>query len=194
MTEAVAVVGRTEQAQALLHPARLAILEALATPASAAALAERLRAPRQRLNYHLRELEEKGLVEVAEEARRGSVIERVYRRAGERYAISVEALGAVGSTPEAVQDRASSAYQIAVASRAVRDLALLRERAASARKSLPTFSLEVDVRFADAEARHAFSEDLARAVADLAQRYHDERPRGGRTFRFYLGAYPRVRR
>ncbi len=191
MTTEVDVVAEPDRAQALLHPTRLAILEQLAEPGSAAALARRLDLPRQRLNYHLRELEEQGLVELAEERERGSVRERIFRRTGDSYAISIAALGKLGSSPDTVHDRFSSAYQIAVASQAIDDLAVLRAGAAAAGKKLPTFTLEVDVRFRDAEARNDFTEELARATAELAQKYHDAAAPEGRTFKFYVGAYPR---
>jgi DNA-binding transcriptional ArsR family regulator len=193
VTRPVEVVGDPARAQSMLHPTRLRILEQLAQPASAAALARALGEPRQRLNYHLRELEQHGLVEVVEERRRGSVTERVYRRSGERYAISIEALGQLGSRPEAVADRFSSAYQIALASQAVSDLAALREGAAQAGQSLPTMSLDVEVRFADAASRSAFAQKLADAVAALVREHHDERATQGRWFKVYLGAYPKVR-
>lgn len=190
MTQAVDVVRETARAQVLLHPARLLILEHLASPGSAASLARQLGLPRQRLNYHLRELEEQGLVELVEERERGSVRERIYRRTGDSYAISSEALGGLGSSPEKVRDRFSSAWQIAMASRAIADLAALREAATAAAQPLATFALEVEVRFADGAARSAFAQELADAVAALVRRYHDERAPQGRAFRFYMGAYP----
>ena len=90
-----------------------------------------------------------------------------------------------------MQDRFSAAYQIALASRAVRDLGALQAGAREARKRLPTFALDVEVRFASPEARHAFAEELTAAVAELVRRHHDAGAPRGRAFRFYVGAYPR---
>jgi hypothetical protein len=56
---------------------------------------------------------------------------------------------------------------------------------------LATLALEVEVRFADAESRSAFAQELADAVAALVKKHHDDKARGGRTFRVYLGAYPK---
>lgn len=191
MRDPVHVVTDSRRAQRMLHPTRLLILKQLAEPASAAALARRLSLPRQRLNYHLRELESQRLVELVEQKDRGSVSERIYRRTAESYAISVDALGALGTPPTPVaEDRQSSAWQIAVASRAVADLAELRSGAAAAGKPLPTFALDVDVRFADAAARSAFAQELADAVARLVKKHHDQRAPRGRVFRCYLGIYP----
>lgn len=185
------VIEEPRRAQVLLHPARLRLLEQLAEPGSAAGLARRLGLPRQRVNYHLRELEAQRLVEVVEEKRRGNCVERVYRRTGGAYAISSAALGSLGTTPEAIQDRFSAAYQIALASQAIRDLGMLQEGARAAGKRLPTFALETEVRFASPGERHAFAEELSAAVAALVAKYHDEDDPDGRVFRFHLGAYPR---
>ena len=191
MTIAIDVIEDLGRAQVLLHRMRIELLENLAEPSSAAALARSLGLPRQRINYHLRELERERLIELVEEKRKGNVTERIYRRTGENYAISTAALGALGSNPNDIQDRFSSAYQIAVASRVIRELAMLRAGADAARKKLPAFALEVDVRFASAEKRNSFADELAASIADLVRKYHDEKAPRGRAFRFYLGAYPR---
>ncbi len=175
----------------MLHTTRLELLENLGEPSSAAALARRLGLPRQRVNYHLRELEAQRLIELVEEHRKGSCVERVYQRTGWSYAISTAALGRLGTMPDDIHDRFSSAYQIWLASRAVRDLGYLQSGARAAGKKLPTFALEVEVRFASANTRSEFAEELAACVADLVRKYHDDKTGGGRKFRFYLGAYPR---
>jgi DNA-binding transcriptional ArsR family regulator len=191
MSAEVLVLDEPERAQALLDRTRIEILGHLGEPLSAVELSRRMSQPRQRLNYHLRELEARGLIERVDEKRRGNVSLRTYRRSGTCYAISNSALGALGSTPERVRDRFSSAYQIAVASQAIDDLAKLRAGADAAGKALATLTLEVDVRFADATARNAFADELSDAVAALAAKYHDATAPSGRTFKLYVGAYPR---
>jgi DNA-binding transcriptional ArsR family regulator len=189
----VDVIEDTRRAQVLLQEGRIRLLEHLAEPSSAAALARRLDLPRQRVNYHLRELESQRLIELCEERRRGNVVERVYRRTGRSYAISTAALGQLGSRPDEIEDRFSAAFQIALASQAIREIATLAAGAAKAHKKLPTFALEVAVRFGSAARRSEFADALAAAVADLVREYHDEKTPGGRTFRFYVGAYPKPR-
>ena len=51
------VVDDPERAAAMLHPLRMRMLETLREPHSAASLARILELPRQKVNYHLRELE-----------------------------------------------------------------------------------------------------------------------------------------
>ena len=194
MSLAVDVVDDTERAQVLLHPARLRLLEHLEEPRSAAAIARRVDMPRQRINYHLRALEKRGLIRLVEERRKGSVTERIYGRTGQAYAISTAALGKLGSSPEDFQDRFSSAYQVALASQAVADLGALQVAAAKANKKLATMAMETRVRFASAATREAFATELTEAVAQLVEKYHDEEAARGRWFQFYLGAYPGAKR
>ena len=191
MTLAVDVVREPQRAQVLLHPTRLRLLANLAMPDSAAGLARQLGLPRQRINYHLRELESQRLIELVEERRRGSVTERLYRRTGRAYALSPATLGPLALSPDDLQDTFSAAYLMALASRTLQELAELEEGARRARQKLPTFALETEVRFASPKDRAAFAEELACAVAELVEKYHDEGAAGGRRFRLQCGAYPR---
>jgi DNA-binding transcriptional ArsR family regulator len=171
------------------------VLELLAPPHdpdSASGVARTLRLPRQKVNYHLRELEEAGLVEHVEDRRRGNCVERIVRATATTYLISPEALGALGATGAGAQDRFSWATLVGGAARAIRDLAVLRRRADGVGKALPTLSLETEIRFASPGAMNEFSEELAREVARLTSKYHDERAERGRVFRFFLGAYPTI--
>ena len=78
----------------------------------------------------------------------------------------------------------------AVSARTVSEVAELRERAAAAKKRLPTFSLESAVRFSDPAAQAAFVSDLATAIKTLVAEYHDATAPVGRWFRLTAGAHP----
>jgi len=187
----LAVVRDSTQAASLLDPMRVTLLERLAEPGSSSSLARDLGLPRQRINYHLRELERVGFVELVEERRKGNCVERLVKATARSYLISPEVLGALGQTPAEQQDRFSASYLIAAAGRMLRDLSEHVAGATAARKRLATLTLEADVRFASAEARNAFAEELATTVAQLATKYHDEKAPGGRAFHVVVGAYPR---
>jgi DNA-binding transcriptional ArsR family regulator len=190
----VQVVERAEVAATMLQPVRCKILELLTEPDSAAGLARRLGVPRQRLNHHLKELERAGLLELVEERRRGNCVERVMRATARSYLISPAALGGLGETGLGeVRDRLSWAYLLSLAGRTIRELGVLRRRADEAGKRLATFSLETEVRVGSAEALHRFTEELANELACIVARHHDESAERGRTFRLFVGAYPRLR-
>jgi DNA-binding transcriptional ArsR family regulator len=190
MTEAaVDLVQDPARARSLLRPLRRSMLQHLAQPASAAELSRQLGIPRQRLSYHLRELEKQGFVELVEERRKGNCVERLVRATARTYVVDPALLGSLGADPERIQDRMSVSYLVAVAARAIRDLARLRTRAGEG-KRIATLTLQADVRFASAADRHAFAQGLSTELARLVAKYHDERAPGGRRFRFFVGGYP----
>jgi DNA-binding transcriptional ArsR family regulator len=188
------VITGPDQAVVALQRTRRQLLAHLAEPDSAAGLARRLGLPRQRLNYHLRELEREGLVELIEERRKGNCVERVVRATARAFVISPDALGELGATPGEAEDRFSSTYLVSAAARAMRDVAALQAGAKRAGKRLSTFTLETDIRFASADARARFAEELAAAAARLAAKYHDERAPQGRRFRLLAAIHPVLER
>lgn len=191
----IAVVRDAEQAAAMANPLRLRVLESLTEGDSASGVARRLGEPRQKVNFHLRELERVGLVDFVEERKRGNCLERIVRAKAAHFVVSPEALGPLGDVdPSQMQDRFSWAYLVAVVGRAIRDLAQLRAGADRANKKLATFSLETEVCFESPQAMKAFAEDLSNAVARVVALHHTEPARGGRWFRFFVGGHPAAHR
>ena len=184
------VITSPGRAAALLDPLRMRLVEGLREPDSAAGLARRLRLPRQRVNYHLRELEKQRLVELVGRRRRGNCTARILRATSRAYVISPAALGGVAADPASVKDRFSAAYLLAVTASTLRDVGELDERAQKAGKRLATLTLETEVRFASVEARGAFADELAGAVARLVSQYHDAQAPAGRSFRFVVAGHP----
>ena len=187
------MVEQVERVAVLMDPLRLRIVEELQEPDSASGLARKLSLPRQKLNYHLRELEGAGFLELVEERRKGNCTERILRTAARAFVVAPRALGGVAADPDRIGDRFSSAYLVALAARVIRHVGLLRERAAKARKKLPTLSMQTQVCFASAKDRESFVQELTDAVEQLVAKYHDEKAPGGRSFEVFLGAYPTVK-
>ena len=92
------VIEDPEAAEVSLDPIRSRLLAELAEPASASSLADR-GLPRQNVNYHLRALEEHGLVELVEERKKGNMTERVLQATALSYVISPSALNGVEPDP-----------------------------------------------------------------------------------------------
>jgi DNA-binding transcriptional ArsR family regulator len=184
------LIQKPSRAAVLLHPLRLRLLEALREPGSATAVADKLGLTRQRANYHLRELEKEGLVELVEERRKGNCVERVFRATARHYLIAPDVLGDLAADPVEIQDRFSSTYLVAMAAQAIRDLGLVRALADESGKRLATFSLQSEISFASVADRNAFAEELANLVARLVARYHDEDTPAARPFKMFLGVYP----
>ncbi|GIH06822.1 transcriptional regulator [Rhizocola hellebori] len=188
----IAVIEDAAVAEASLDPIRARLLAELAEPGSATTLAAKVGLARQKVNYHLRTLEQHGLVELVEERRKGNVTERVLQATAASYVISPAALSAVQPDPERSPDRLSAQWLLALASRLVRDVGMLMTRAARARKKLSTFAMDGNVRFASAADRSAFAEELAKAVTGLVSKYHDESAAGGRDHRVIVAIHPTI--
>jgi len=190
MQTAVKILQSLGEASSVLDATRLRILVGLREPKSAAGVARLLGLPRQRVGYHVRALEKQGLVHLVGERRNRGTVERLLQATARSYVVSPEALGPLGATRAEVQDRFSSAYQVAATARTLRDLAILQAGALKAGKKLPTLTLETEVRFASAEDQRAFAAELTEAVSLLAARYHRAESPEGRTFRFVFAGHP----
>ena len=190
----VTVIEDAAAAEVSLDPTRARLLAALAEPGSATTLAARVGLARQKVNYHLRALEEHGLVELVEERRKGNMTERVLRATAASYVISPLALSPVEPDPERSPDRLSARWLLAVAAKLVRDVGSLITGAERAGKRVATFAIDGEVRFASVDDRAAFAEDLATAVAALVSKYHDESATDGRDHRIVVAVHPSVKR
>ena len=186
----VEVIEDPAAATVALDPVRSRLLSELAEPASAASLAARLGIARQKINYHLRALEEHGLVRIAEQRQWGGLTERLLVATAASYVVSPAAMGPAASDPGRESDRLSASYLIALAARVIREVSVLIRRARDVGKRLPTLSLDTEIRFRSAADRAAFSRELTEAIAQLAARYHDETAPGGRPHRLVVVAHP----
>ncbi|MGH8906331.1 MAG: helix-turn-helix domain-containing protein [Egibacteraceae bacterium] len=184
----VEVIEDSAAAAVALDPVRARLLAELVEPGSAAALAARVGIARQKVNYHVRALEAHGLVELAEERKRGGITERVLRATAASYIISPAALGETAVDPDEATDRLSARYVVALAGRVVREVGSLARLADAAGKRLPTMAIDTEIRFRSATDRAAFADELTAAVIDLASRYHHD---DGRPHRLVIAAHPR---
>ena len=103
-----------------LDPIKTRLLAALSLPASAAGLAGRVGLTRQKVNYHLRALEDHKLIKPVEERQWGGLTERLVVATASSYVVSPAALGPIGADPARNNDRLSASYLIALAARIVR--------------------------------------------------------------------------
>lgn len=191
---AVDVLSERDRLRGTLTPLRRRILEALREPGSATTLAARLGETRQRVNYHLRELEKGGLAELVETRARRGVTERVLRATARAVVLAPEVIGDLGP---ADQDRYAADTLLAAAARTVQDVAAMRRRADAAGKRLVTFAIEADVSFPAPADIERFASRLAEAVAELAAEFAPPpadpapaAPRERRRYRIVIGGHP----
>jgi DNA-binding transcriptional ArsR family regulator len=189
-------VAEMPRAATLLHPLRLRILDALREPDSAAGLARRLRLPRQKVNYHVRELARAHFLERAGQRRRRNMIERRFRTTAQAYMLSPELLGRLGLPQSRVEDAFSAAYLLGILSLGQSELGRASREAAQQGKRLATLSVSSEFRFENPEQRARFTGELQRAIEDVIGRYAsphtlaDGSAGPGRPYRLILGCYP----
>jgi DNA-binding transcriptional ArsR family regulator len=186
----IQVIDDPAAAAAALEPTRSRILSELAQPASAATLATRVGLARQKVNYHLRNLESHGLVQLAQERKWGGLTERLLVATAASYVVSPKALGPVAVDPNREVDRLSASYLIALGARIIREVGDLVCRAEKAGKRLATLAVDTEVRFRSPKDRAAFSHELTEAIAKLVSKYHDDSAPGGRAHRLLIVAHP----
>jgi predicted ArsR family transcriptional regulator len=149
----------TSHAAVALSPFRLVLLKGLKEPESASGLARRLGLPRQQVNYHLRELERTGFIEMSEARQRRGCTERIMR------------LTSRVSFTEPNGDDFAGAHLIAAASAVASEVTELRARAEAAGKRLVTTTLQSEIKFPTPDDYRAFVEGLTAEVARLVARH-----------------------
>jgi DNA-binding transcriptional ArsR family regulator len=186
------LLDEPERVRRALSPLRRQLLVRLRTPASAAQLAAELELPRQRIGYHLRELEAAGLVELVEERRRRGFVERVLRASAEAYVVDPAVMDAdLAPGPDAsAGDRHAAEHLVDVAGRTVRDVARMQTAAERSGRRLLTFTLETEVRFGAPADVHRFTDALAAALADVVAALDTP---SGRAYRVVGAGHPAPR-
>jgi DNA-binding transcriptional ArsR family regulator len=190
----VAVIDDPVAAEVSLDPMRTRLLAELAQPGSATTLAAKLGLSRQKVNYHLRALERHGLIELAQERRKGNVTERVMRATAASYVISPAAQAMLAPDPDRSRDQLSAMWLVALGARVVREVGELIARAQRARRPLATFAIDAEISFATAADRAAFAAELSDAVEGLVAKYHDAFAAGARQHRLILALHARITR
>ena len=183
MATPVTVLDRSETVAAALSPIRRRMIELLVDPQSASSLARALDLPRQKVNYHLRELERHGLVGLVEERRRRGLVERFYQVSGGLLLVDPQLLAP--EAPPTIDEHAAERLAT-TAARAVHDVGALMREAAAAGERLATFTVESEMTFATPGDLRAFVAELTHLVA----KYDRPNASGGRRHRLIAMSHP----
>ena len=193
LASSVVVLETLDSVGAVLAPIRQQILAELRElPDSAAGLARRLAIPRQKVNYHLRELERHGLVELDEERPRRGFTERSLRPTADGYWIDPALLSSIVPRSDGAEDRFSATRLISLAVRTVRDVATLLRRSIRAGQRLPTLSIETEIHLNSSKELAQLQDRLAEVIAETTAEFH--RPQGprSRAYQVVLCSHPKI--
>jgi DNA-binding transcriptional ArsR family regulator len=190
----VSLLADPDRVRLALSPIRRRLLERLQAPASATELAAELTLGRQRVNYHLRELEKAGLVHLVEERQRRGCVERILAARARAFVVDPAVMGpnAVPAVRPEAQDRFAAEHLIDTAAGLVRDVARMQAAAGDQGKRLLTFTIETEVSFATPGDLERFTTRLADFVAREGARLPPAA--GGRRYRVVIGGHPAPRK
>jgi DNA-binding transcriptional ArsR family regulator len=201
MSGPVALLDEPDRLRIGLSPIRRRLLERLRQPASATQLASELAMGRQRVNYHLRALEQAKLVDLVEERQRRGCVERILMARAQAFIVDPGVMTAkTGSgsrattaglaVSPAVQDKFSAEHLIDTAADTVRDVTRMRAQSEKQGTRLLTFTMQTDVSFAEPGDLERFTTAVAEFVAREAAKFHTP---GGRRYRVVIGGHPSPR-
>lgn len=194
--EGLQSVQSARRASALLNPMRLRLLRLAQEPSSATEMARRLNLPRQRVNYHVRELARAGFLRPAGRRRKRNWIEQRYVATARSYMLSPEILGPLAPDWRTIEDTASADYLLALAEQVRSDVTRVEQEARSVGKRVSTLSVKSQFRFDSPAQRVEFTNALRQAVVEVIARFSSPdrsasgRPGRGRPFRLVLACYP----
>ena len=180
-------VRELEQARALLHPIRVAVLQRLREPHTCADLAKALGMTAQRMNHHVKALVEAGLVRVVREERVRNLMRATYQAVGKVVWLSPSIARDPSIDERAERDRMSLHALLEMAETVQDEVAALLSRTSSA--EVPSLGLNVEVHLRDEAHRKAFAKDVLDALAPVIRQYQGPAADAG-PFRLTLMCYP----
>ncbi len=176
----VCYLERPEQAAALLKPGRIAILRRLALPRSCTEVASELGQAPQKVYYHVKQMQQTGLVDQVAQRQVRGITEGIYQAAASSYWLSPDLVGVLG--PRRTQDELSLGYLLSLAEELQSDLA----RLASKHSDRPSLGLSGEIRLRAGQ-RQQFLSDLRSSLEELLARYGGGE---GDPFRIAFACYP----
>ena len=186
------VLTDTAQLAAALSPIRMRVLQQMHEPASATSLAPRLGLSRQTLNYHLRELEREGFLELVEERARRGCVERMLKVTSRAFVVDPALLGALADDPAQTRDRFSSTFLLATMTNVIRDVALLSDRARAVEQPLATMTHGLRGPFRIAGVVSSLLRRTGAHASPLWRRRYHAASSHARRFRVVVGSHPTV--
>lgn len=189
--ESVGTVDEPRAARLLLHPLRRRIVEWAKQPAGASGIARALGIPRQKVNYHLRQLARARVLRHVGKVQRRGLFEQLYQASARMYVLSPRVLGPLAAEAGRIGDAYSASYLMALTSQLQSELGRAQSEARRQGKRLATLSVNTEFRFESAEQQRRFAEGLMKAVTELVGRHTAPASGGrGRPYRLVIGSYP----
>jgi DNA-binding transcriptional ArsR family regulator len=193
----VCYIEDVEQAMTLLKPLRLEILRWLDAPRTCPELAAEFEESAQKIYYHIKALQDAGLVEKVAEKRVRGAVEGYYQAKARSYWLAPKLVGAVGGARQS-RDQASLQVLLQLAEDVIEDTGKLGS-ASEAGQHVPSLSLSAQIHLADSAQRAEFLQELQTTFQALALKYGiaqndgdaEDDTRKSANFRLVMMCYPK---
>ena len=187
-------IESVEQAVTLLHPLRMDLLQRMDEPRTCPELAEMFDSTPQKIYYHVKALQNAGLIEKVEERRVRGVVEGYYQAKARSYWLAPHLVGQIGGG-RAAQDQSSLRILLNLAEEIHDDVGRLGQQS-EAGSNVPSLGLSAHIYLPDGERRAAFLADVQEVFQGLAAKYGippDDADTDliGKAFRLILACYPK---
>jgi DNA-binding transcriptional ArsR family regulator len=184
----VLYIDDVERAGLLLKPLRIDMLRLMTAPRTCPELGEALGETPQKIYYHVKVLEQAGLVEKVAERRVGGIMEGLYQAVARSYWLSPRLVGALGGEG-AARDQLSLGYIVGLAERLQTDIGTL---ARWVDVDTPSLGLTAEIYLEDGARRAEFLEELRASVQAIAEKYGavTGEERDPQAFRLMIACYP----
>jgi DNA-binding transcriptional ArsR family regulator len=192
----VLYIEDVDQAAALLKPQRIEMLKLMDHPRTCLELGKIFGETPQKINYHIKALQNAGLVEQVGERRVRGTVEGSYQARARSYWLATDLVGQIGGAGMA-QDQASLRHLLSLTEEMRGDIGHLAQQVG---REIPSLGLSLHVELDDESRRADFMADVQRMAQILAHKYgataagdggenDAEPPRP--LFRLVLACYPK---
>ncbi len=195
----VLYIEDVDQAAALLKPQRIEMLKLMDRPRTCLELGKIFGETPQKINYHIKALQNAGLVEQVGERRVRGTVEGSYQARARSYWLASDLVGQIGGAAIA-QDQASLRHLLSLTEEMRGDIGHLAQQVG---REIPSLGLSLHVELDDESRRADFMADIQHMAQILAHKYGatasgdgggdgdgDAQPSRPR-FRLVLACYPK---
>ena len=184
----VFLIQSPQQAKVLFKPIRLEILQQLGEARTCSDLAKVFNTSPQKIYYHIKLLQETGLVSKVREERVRGIMEGYYQASARNYMLSPEMVQQLGGAKMARQQLSLNNLFNLVEQMQVEITALLQ-----ADEEIPSIGLSAQIALNNPRDRDAFMAELQESIQTLAEKYgarQDPPPFPEAIYRLVLATYP----
>lgn len=184
------VLEKVGQVSALFKPMRIELLAMLDEPRTCGQLAKTFQTSPQKIYYHLKVLEQAGLVKKVAEKRVRGIMEGYYQAAADSYWLSPELVEKFGGE-RGSKDQLSLNYLLGLAEQVRSEVIPML----NSEKEIPSLGISGQIRLRDSADRVSFLNELQGLVYKLAEKYgsgesEEMSDQSGGDFRLILACYP----